>query len=84
MYGDRVGRVWTHDNRPRVCRNGHRLGPYEVLVGFRHCQCGKQIGGGHLTWKCVTCNDVQWSDGHEASDDAAIPDARPGPRSALS
>jgi hypothetical protein len=38
---------------PTHCRNGHRLGPSQCLVGHTAC---RGHGGGHITWTCRTCD----------------------------
>ena len=43
--------------RPRQCPTGHQLGPGRMLLGHRGCQCTP--AGGHRTWQCGTCGDVQ-------------------------
>ena len=39
---------------PSRCRNGHDLGPNQVLVG--HVACLGHGGGGHTSWHCRTCD----------------------------
>ncbi len=41
---------------PTRCPNGHQLGPNQVLVG--HVACLGHGGGGHMSWKCRTCDAV--------------------------
>ena len=63
--------MFSHDNEPVTCRNGHPLGPYQCLVSFARCHCDRAgPGGGHLSWRCRTCDDIQYSDGH--TDDAQL------------
>ena len=38
---------------PEYCPAGHRLGPYQVLVGHQPCSCGRH---GHMTWTCRQCD----------------------------
>lgn len=66
MIGGMDETVYTAGDPPRVCRNGHRLGPYKVIVSFTHCGCAqvKPRSVGHTTWRCRTCNDVIYADGH--------------------
>ena len=64
--------MFSHDNEPATCRNGHPLGPNQTVVSFARCACA-QVGGGHLTWTCRTCGDRQYADGH--TDDGQL--ARP-------
>ncbi len=60
-----------NDTAPKVCRNGHKLGPNRVLVSFTPCACGLTDGsGGHTTWRCRECDDVRYGDGH--TDDAKL------------
>ncbi len=33
--------VYTDANPPRMCGNGHRLGPNRVLLGFLLCGCDR-------------------------------------------
>jgi hypothetical protein len=40
---------------PARCRNGHRLGPRQVLVGSQACP---NVGGFHRTHTCRTCEYV--------------------------
>ncbi len=58
--------VFSAANPPRSCPNGHPLGAYRVLVSFTHCRCGQVKPGsvGHTTWKCRTCGETIYADGH--------------------
>jgi hypothetical protein len=53
---------------PAHCRNGHPLGPNQVLVGTELCDAG---GTGryrrHVTWTCRTCGDEIIGNGHPKS-----------------
>ncbi len=76
--------VYTDANPPRMCGNGHRLGPNRVLLGFLLCGCERVdeahrgTGGGHRSWTCRVCGHVTIADGH--TDDAAL-DTQPPPLS---
>lgn len=41
---------------PKVCPQGHPLGPGQMLVG--HQPCAGYCGSGHLTWTCNECGAV--------------------------
>ena len=43
---------------PTHCPNGHRLGPYQTLVG--HTACGGHGGGGHTIWHCLACDAITY------------------------
>lgn len=48
---------------PTHCRNGHRLGPNQVLLGTELCdQAG--VYRHHITWCCRRCDDVIVANGH--------------------
>lgn len=53
----RRGKVVHVEPRPRTCQRGHPLGPNTVLLGWDGCQCTP--AGGHRSWSCRTCRDVQ-------------------------
>lgn len=45
----------------------HRLGPGRVLTGWVACLCNP--GGGHRSWRCRACDDVQIHPPHSVVDD---------------
>lgn len=48
---------------PKVCRNGHPLGPRQVLVSTELCdQGGRYVR--HPKWTCRQCWDVIVGEGH--------------------
>lgn len=50
---------------PTRCRNGHALGPLQVLLGTELCEREGRYRR-HTTWTCRTknCGDVIIADGH--------------------
>jgi hypothetical protein len=50
------GRQVDHPTADTVARNGHPLGPNQVLVG--HVACLGHGGGGHTSWHCRTFDAV--------------------------
>lgn len=57
--------MFTHENEPVTCPNGHPHGPNLTVVSFARCTCpAAAVAGGHLTWRCRTCDTVQYADGH--------------------
>ncbi|GAA2347023.1 hypothetical protein GCM10010170_034200 [Dactylosporangium salmoneum] len=51
---------------PKHCRNGHPLGPRQVLIGTELCDPGNGRYRRHITWTCRAegCGDVIVADGH--------------------
>lgn len=62
---------------PTRCRNGHPLGPHQVEVKWLQCQCPGAAGGGHHSWLCITCADVQVEAAH--TDDTLLGTVAPAP-----
>jgi len=58
---------------PRVCGNGHRLGPNRALVDAPRCRCDKAVHGGHNSWTCRVCGHVIYSDGHVDNSKLVLP-----------
>ncbi len=56
--------VYTDADPPRVCGNGHRLGPGRVLLGTVLCACATGRRGEHRLWQCRTCGHLTFADGH--------------------
>jgi hypothetical protein len=48
---------------PIRCRNGHPLGPNQVLLGTTVCEQGG-VNRHHISWICRTCDDVIVANGH--------------------
>lgn len=68
--GYRPGDLRPVDGGPKVvvvapthCRNGHPLGPRQVLVSTELCERDSRYQR-HLKWTCRTCWDVTVGDGH--------------------
>lgn len=56
--------VFSDANPPRVCGNGHRLGPGRVLLGTVLCGCATNRRGEHRVWQCRVCGHVTFAGGH--------------------
>jgi hypothetical protein len=46
---------------PATCPYGHVFGPRRILVGWLPCGCRpcREGVGGHRTYQCLTCTDVE-------------------------
>lgn len=67
--------VYSDADPPRVCGNGHRLGPGRVLLGTVLCGCAAVGRGEHRLWSCRVCGHVTFADGH--SDDTLLRSSLP-------
>ncbi|MBM4657350.1 hypothetical protein GS640_17790 [Rhodococcus hoagii] len=50
------------ERAPKLCPNGHPLGPGKVLVGWFACACTER--GGHRTYDCLTCGAILYRPPH--------------------
>jgi hypothetical protein len=60
---DRRGVIFFAEPSPARCAgpDAHPLGPNRVLLGWFACTCAPASAGpgGHRTWRCTTCGDLQ-------------------------
>lgn len=49
----------SYERAPKVCPEGHRLGPNRVVVGWIPCSCETALrpsgAMGHRTYRCASC-----------------------------
>lgn len=51
--------VVAYERAPKLCPNGHRLGPNRVVVGWMPCSCETAVTSsgahGHRLYACSSC-----------------------------
>jgi hypothetical protein len=76
---DRRGVIFFAEPSPAHCAgpDAHPLGPNQVLLGWMACTCAPASAGpgGHRTWRCTTCGDLQQWPPHQPPDGASEPRA---------
>ncbi len=66
--------TWSEPAPPRVCINGHDLGPFRVTHGVSHCRCGIL----HRTARCNECGAAYYLPSPTAKCEATALDGRKG------